>query len=147
MAGKVGLCPSLHADNAMAKNRMRVFAHKTTFSVSLCVYVCVCVVVVLFMWNPTFDKKLSVYIKTTIKQGTRLLLWCYYREQQGVTEKPPSPAMQPTQAFINPHSVSNRLTTAGASLNYFNKYRVLVQVSYSGRFIIFVSWHWRSWNK
>lgn len=52
----------------------------------------------------------------------------------------------------SPHSVSNRLTTTGAPLSYFIKYRVLVQVSYSALvyyyYLIFhVRWHWCSWNE
>ncbi len=145
MAGKVGLCPSLHADNAMAKNRMCVCTSNlfNMFSVPVRVGYSSCSVYV----TPNNGQRLIYLHKTAIKQGTSLMLWCYYREQQGVTEKPPSPTMQPIKAFTNPHSVSNRLTTSGASLNYFNKYCVLVQVSCFGWFIIFVRWNWWSANK
>lgn len=54
-----------------------------------------------------------------------------------MTEKPPSPAMQPIKAFIkNLHSVANRLTTTTtsscAALNCLIKRCVLVQVGNSG---------------
>lgn len=43
------------------KNRMCAFVHSNCY---ICIY----------LWNPTFEKGLSFYIKTTTKQGTRLLL-------------------------------------------------------------------------
>lgn len=70
MAGKAHLCPSLHADNATAKNRKCACLHiKQGF---LCMWVRV--VIVLDVGNPTFDQELAFSHEDHYKRGVR---FCY----------------------------------------------------------------------
>lgn len=86
---------TMQRQNETKKKIECVFAHKPRFYV--------CAAVVLCTGRPTFDTELPVlHTQTAMKQGTRLLLWCYCREQQGVTEKPPSHSHAAYQSFHRP---------------------------------------------
>lgn len=131
MAGKADLCPSLRADNAMAKTGCVLHINPLLFCV--CAPKICCVFAKKKQQHPSIWKR-SFLHKDHYKAGGEGQGCCYSvvtESSRGWQRNHLSQPCSLLKLSSSPHSVSNRLTTTGAPLSYFIKYRVLVQVSYS----------------